>query len=81
MQTKNKQKILNDLKLKCSAFKNYYAEKNNASKLSIYTHIEAILNTENAFDKIDSNVAINIINDLVNDKTKAKQIYLSLMAE
>lgn len=81
MQTKNKQKIMDDLKTKCSAFKNYYAEKNNASKLNIYTQIESILNTENAFDKIDSVVAINIINDLVNNKTKAKQIYLTLIAE
>lgn len=81
MKNLEKQKIIDDLKLKCSAFINYYTEKKDIGKFNIYKHIEAILKIENAFDKIDGVVAINIITDLVKDKTKAKQIYLELLSK
>ncbi len=81
MKNLDKQKIIENLKQKCSAFINFYTEKNNNIKLNIYKSIEAILNSENVFDKIDATVALNLINDLVNDKLKAKEIYLSLISE
>ena len=81
MEKSEKQKIIDDLKQKCGAFINYYTEKKDTRKLNIYKHIDAILKIENAFDKIDATVAINVINDLVKNKQKAKQIYLELISK
>ena len=80
MENNVKEEILKNLKVIC-ATKLFIAKKiDNKNDIEKFLVINDILNTENAFNKIDMEIAINIINDLVDNFDKAKEIYLQILA-
>ena len=74
-----KEEILNNLKVVCLSKLNESKKQNNEKKIEIYSIINDVLNTENAFDKLNMEIAINMINDLVDDLQKAKEIYMQII--
>ena len=75
-----KDEILRNLKLICATKLTNAKKENNTKNIEIYTLILDILNIKDSFDKIDMEVGINIIYDLVEDLEKAKQLYLSIIS-
>ena len=75
-----KEKIISKLKQKCDELLEEFTSKNDDKKIKIYSSIKQILDTENAFEKLDAEVAVNLIYDLVQNKTKAKSIYIKLLS-
>ena len=75
-----KDEILRNLKLICATKLTNAKNENNTKNIEIYTLILDILNTKNSFDKIDMEIAVNMIYDLVEDLEKAKQLYLSIIS-
>ena len=73
------QETLNELKVICSKKLTTAKMENNAKKIEIYSIISDVLNTEKSFDKLDMEIAVNMINDLVDDMEKAKKIYIELL--
>lgn len=73
------QETLKELKVICLAKLSDAKANNDAKKIEIYSIINDVLNAENAFDKIDMEIAINMINDLVDDMEKAKKLYIELL--
>ena len=74
-----KEKILKDLKVICLSKLSDAKRENNEKKIEIYSIINDVLSTENSFLKLDMEVGVNMIYDLVDDLKKAKQIYLELL--
>lgn len=74
------EKILSELKLKCEEFLRIYNSQQDTKKIEIYSSIKQILNTENVFEKLDAEVALNILYDLVQSKTKAKALYVKILS-
>ena len=80
MENNVKEEILKNLKVICATKLSRAKKLDNKNDIEKFLVINDILNTENAFNKIDMEIAINIINDLVDNFNKAKEIYLQILA-
>ncbi len=80
MENNVKEEILKNLKVICATKLSRAKKLDNKNDIEKFLVINDILNTENAFNKIDMEIAINIINDLVDNFDKAKEIYLQILA-
>ena len=74
-----KEKILKNLKVICLAKLSNAKKEDNQKNIEIYTIINDVLNTENSLIKLDMEVVVNMIYDLVEDIEKAKEIYVQLL--
>lgn len=75
----NKNEIINNLKKQCTKLYDKYNKKGDKSKIKLYSTISNILNSENAFDKIDAEVALNILLDLGMSQKNAYKVYNDIL--
>ena len=76
-----KEEIVKNLKVICATKLMEAKKENNTKKIEIYSIISDVLNTENAFLRLDMEIAVNMICDLVDDIEKAKHIYMDLLRD
>ena len=74
-----KLEIVNMLKDKNKQLLNQYVKDGDSVNIQKHTVILRILSQKNAINKIDGMIAINIINDIIQDKDKALRIYKEYM--
>lgn len=72
-------KILNELIQINNQIINKCQQENNSQKLETHQLIASIIEEKNAFEKMDIEIALNIIVDILGDEKNAFDVYKRLM--
>ncbi len=73
--------LVQNLIVKCENLLENSKKEQDNRKIKIYNSIHEILNNENCFDKIDAEIAMNILLDLGFSSDEVVSVYSQLIAK
>ena len=72
-------RVLDELIIMNNNLINQYSHENNVQMLKKHNLIASILEDKTAFDKMDIEIALNIISDIIHDDQYVFDVYKDLM--
>ena len=67
--------MIDKIKQKATDMLEMYKKNKDEKMIKHFTIINRILSNEDAFNKLDAEIIINILNDIIGDKNKAVDTY------
>ena len=67
--------MIDKIKQKATDMLEMYKKNKDEKMIKHFTIINKILSNEDAFNKLDAEIIINILNDIIGDKNKAVDVY------